>query len=109
MFTGLFSKKVDSSITLEQIANAIPSIYNKEIRNSCLVNSSKESLYSRKVKISKCVTSDGLQKIIIEYNFSPNILSWIIGICLFPFGFLIFIITSNAKNDFEDEISSGLS
>lgn len=109
MFTGLFSKKFESSITLEEIANSIPSIYSTKTRNGCLECYGKESLYSKKIKISKCDTADGLQKIIIDYNFSPNILSWIIGICLFPFGFLIFIITSNAKNDFEDEINSRLS
>lgn len=109
MFTGLFTKKFDSSISLEEIANTIPSIYNKETRNGCLEYYTKESLYTKKIKISKCDIPDGLQKIIIEYNFSPNLISWIIGICLFPFGFLIFIITSNAKNDFEDEISSRLS
>lgn len=109
MFTGLFFKKVESSISLEEIANTIPSIYNTITRNGCLEYYGKESLYNKKIKISKCDTPDGLQKIIIEYNFSPNISSWMIGICLFPFGFLIFIITSNAKNDFEDEISSRLS
>ena len=109
MFTGVFFKKVDSLKSLEEITNTIPSIFNKEIRNGYLLSSSKELLYNRKVKISKCITSDGLNKIIIEYNFSPNILSWLLGICLFPFGFLIFIITSNSKNDFEDEISSRLS
>lgn len=109
MFTGLYSKKFDSSIKLEEIANSIPSIDSSNTRNGCLEYYGKESLYNKKIKISKCDTTDGLQKIIIEYNFSPNILSWIIGLCLFPFGFLIFIITSNAKNDFESEISSKLS
>ncbi len=109
MFSGLYSKKFDSSIKLEEISNSIPSIDSSKTRNGCLEYYGKESLYNKKIKISKCDTTVSLQKIIIVYNFSPNILSWIIGICLFPFGLLIFIITRNAKNDFENEINSKLS
>ena len=41
----------------------------------------------------------------ITYNFAPNVISWVLGVCFFPLGFLIFIVANNAKSDFENSVA----
>lgn len=45
-------------------------------------------------------------KVNIKYSFNPNLLSWLLGICFFPFGFLIFLLPNKAKDEFEDLLIS---
>ena len=44
-------------------------------------------------------------RVAITYNFAPNVISWVLGVCFFPLGFLIFIVANNAKSDFENSVA----
>lgn len=57
-----------------------------------------ESFYVHKTTVS--VSNEGSQ-VYVNYQFSPNVLSWLLAICFFPLGALVFILPNQAKTDFE--------
>ena len=40
----------------------------------------------------------------IQYTFNPSLAAWLLGICFFPLGFLIFYLPYKAKEDFSDQL-----
>jgi len=40
----------------------------------------------------------------IQYSFNPTIVAWLLGICFFPLGFLLFYFPYKAKEDFSDQL-----
>lgn len=65
-----------------------------------------QTFYNQKTEISLHTNSKGKTRVNFIYSFNPNFLSWILGICFFPFGFLIFIIPNKEKDDFEVMINN---
>lgn len=102
MFTGILSKKVVLEYNINTIEEKIPfvSIAKKKKLNSVLTIKQTTFLYSSTSTI-RLVKFEEYNKLYISYVFKPSLWSWVIGLCCFPFGFLIFIFTSNAKNDYE--------
>lgn len=62
-----------------------------------------ESFYDQKTTVS--VSSDGAL-VYVNYQFSPSVLSWLLAICFFPFGALVFILPNQAKTDFEVSVAT---
>lgn len=102
MFTGVLSKKVDLNYSIGTIEEKIPLFYGakKNTINSAFVIKQSYFYYSMTATI-RLVKFKEYNKVFISYTFRPSFWSWMLGLCCFPFGFLIFIFTSNAKNDFE--------
>lgn len=101
MFTGVLNKKVGLNYNIGTIEEKIPLFYGaKKSINSAVVFKQTSFYYSMVANI-RLVKFEEYNKVFISYTFRPSIWSWLIGLCCFPFGFLIFIFTSNAKNDFE--------
>lgn len=105
MFTGVFNKKVASNYTIDTVEKKLPLLYfaQKNLINSAIVIKQSDFFYKSKSTV-RLVKFKDYSKIIVTYNFKPSIWSWLIGLCCFPLGFLIFIFTSNAKNDFEQTL-----
>ena len=59
-----------------------------------------EMFYSQKTSVTLYQKSKSDVFLQFEYDFNPNLIAWLLGICFFPLGFLIFIIPNNEKNDF---------
>jgi hypothetical protein len=49
----------------------------------------------------RIVERDGAYRLDLDFQAKPDIIAWIIAICLFPIGLAIFILPSNAKGDIQ--------
>ena len=65
-----------------------------------------ETFFTHKTEVNIFKCKNGTFDLNFNYSFNPNFLSWALGICFFPFGFLIFIISNKEKNEFESFLSS---
>jgi len=106
MFTGFISKKA-SFDNLEENLNKFSFLGESKILNSkqgALLNS--HTFYKQKTSVRIFINTKNEVFLNFSYSFIPNILSWILGICFFPFGFLIFIIPNKEKDEFEYFLST---
>ena len=101
MFNGFYSKeiKVKEIQDLKEKLNFLG--INMVSNDSLLVYESSSTFYTQKTEVTLFKNSKGKNTVNFTYTFSPNFLSWLLGICFFPFGFLIFIIPNNEKSNFE--------
>lgn len=97
MFTGFFSKEV-SDFNIDKI-DFLGFLTSKT--SSKYFFKKSDTFYTQHTEVSFFKKSDGRQYINFTYSFNPNFFSWLLGICFFPLGFLIFIISQKEKNDFE--------
>jgi len=101
MFTG-FSSKETSKIFLEDFNDFFNflGILETETQNQKTFKKS-HTFYNQKTTVNINTNSKGKTRVNFTYSFNPNFLSWLIGVCFFPFGFLIFIIPNKEKDEFE--------
>ena len=101
MFSGFFSKKTSINSIEDRLEDfshlGVPNVINKN--HVTFVRS--ETLFVQKTKVDLFINSKEELILNFTYTFNPNILSWIIGLCFFPLGFLIFIIPNKEKDEFE--------
>tara|TARA_B110000977_G_scaffold142281_1_gene180498 strand:+ start:306 stop:644 length:339 start_codon:yes stop_codon:yes gene_type:complete len=109
MFNGFSSRKVNSTFELNKIETQAYSLgaVNRISENRFIYKKS-DAFYDQEVVFSLNKRESGDLMLNTQYKFNPSILSWIIGICFFPIGFLAFIFAYNAKNDFESFLHSFL-
>jgi len=101
MFNGFYSKKVEVN-ELQDLNEKLNFLgINKVSNDSRLVFESSSTFYVHKTEVSLYINSKGESNVNFSYSFNPNFLSWLLGICFFPFGFLIFILPNNEKTNFE--------
>lgn len=102
MFNGFHSRDVRTDFELNKIENQTHSLgLLKKINEEQFQYKKSEVLYVQDISFVLSRKQNGDSILRTQYNFSPTILSWIIGFCFFPLGFLIFIFAYNAKNEFE--------
>ena len=101
MFNGFYSKeiKVKEIQDLKEKLNFLG--INTVSNDSLLVYESSSTFYNQKTEVTLFKNSKGKNTVNFIYTFSPNFLSWLLGICFFPFGFLIFILPNNEKSNIE--------
>ena len=101
MFTGFISKKA-SFDNLEANSEKFSFLgHPKNISEKDAIFSKSSTFYVQETKVKVFVNSKKELFLNFSYSFSPNFLSWLLGICFFPLGFLIFIIPNRDKDDFE--------
>ena len=106
MFTGFISKKA-SFDNLEENLNKFSFLGESKILNSKQGAFLKpHTFYKQKTSVRIFINTKNEVFLNFSYSFIPNILSWILGICFFPFGFLIFIIPNKEKDEFEYFLST---
>jgi hypothetical protein len=85
---------------LQEIADKLPNLgvaINKTAK--VIIYKRSDTFYTQHTTLT--LNNDGTRAA-ITYNFAPSVASWVLGVCFFPFGFLIFIVANNAKSDFEN-------
>ena len=101
MFSGFISKKSSINSIEDRLEDftylGVPGFINKN--HGTFVKS--ETFFVQKTKVDLFINSKKELILNFTYTFNPNILSWIIGLCFFPLGFLIFIIPNREKDEFE--------
>ena len=101
MFTGIVSRKTELT-DLNEISERLNFLGMPVISGSNLISfHSSSTFHDQKTQVSLYKNKKNETFINIQYSFIPNVLSWILGICFFPLGFLIFIIPSKEKDDFQ--------
>ena len=55
----------------------------------------REMFYIQKTSVTLYQKSTSDVFLQFEYDFKPNLIAWLLGICFFPLGFLIFIIPNS--------------
>jgi|SaaInlStandDraft_1057018.scaffolds.fasta_scaffold38183_2 hypothetical protein len=101
MFNGFYSKELDVN-ELHDLSNKLDFLGIIRVSgDSLLVYESSSTFYNHKTEITLFKSSKGTNKVNFSYSFSPNFLSWLLAICFFPFGCLIFILPNNEKSNFE--------
>lgn len=101
MFTGFYSKEIKST-TLILVSNKFNFLgMHKKLSDNIIVYKNNNTFFIQLTEISLFEKVNGKMLINIKYSFNPNLLSWILGICFFPFGFLIFLLPNKAKDEFE--------
>ena len=106
MFTGFYSKEINNTTLLLVSDKFIFLGKNKKLSDNILVYKNDNTFFIQVTEISLFEKVNGKMLINIKYSFNPSILSWILGICFFPFGFLIFILPNKAKDEFEFLLNS---
>ena len=102
MFNGFSSRDVRTDFELNKIEAQAHSLgLLQKINEEQFQYKKSEVLYNQDISFFLSRNHSGVLVLRTQYNFSPTILSWIIGVCFFPLGFLIFIFAYNAKNEFE--------
>lgn len=85
---------------LQEIVDKLPNLgLVMSTNEKAIVYKREDTFYTQHTTLS--LNKDGTRAA-ITYNFAPSIMAWAIGVCFFPFGFLIFIVAMNAKSDFEN-------
>jgi hypothetical protein len=85
---------------LQEIADKLPNLGFEISQNEKVkIYKRANTFYTQHTTLS--LNNDGTRAT-VTYNFAPSVASWILGVCFFPFGFLIFIVANNAKSDFEN-------
>lgn len=103
MFTGFYSRKI-SGKSLKEVSESLSFIgvlkhsSSKEVHNYY----DSKTFYNHKTEVKAHRDLNNQDFIYFTYSFNPSLLSWLLGICFFPFGFLIFLISIKAKDEFED-------
>lgn len=101
MFNGFYSKEVEVK-ELQDLKEKFNFLGINTVSNdSLLVYESSSTFYIQKTEVTLFKNSTGKTNVNFSYSFNPNFLSWLLGICFFPFGFLIFILPNNEKSNFE--------
>lgn len=101
MFNGFYSKEFETNNLLDVNEKLHFLGINKVSNDSLLVYETSSTFFTHKTEITLFKNTNGKNKLNFSYSFNPNFLSWALGICFFPFGFLIFIIPHNEKSNFE--------
>jgi len=105
MFQGIYNKTFKELPSTDEI---VASLNRVGYANSISGRVTLTPFESNFAYSSKCTVNLNNYKnefaIQIIYDFKPSLLAWIIGICFFPLGFLIFIFPHNAKRDFEYQL-----
>ncbi len=52
---------------------------------------------------------DGRYSVNVDWTVKPEIVAWLIAICLFPIGLAIFVLPYNAKSEIERKVEKALS
>lgn len=85
---------------LQEIADKLPNLGVAINKNEkAIIYKRSDTFYTQHTTLA--LNNDGT-RVAITYNFAPSVISWALGVCFFPFGFLIFIVAHNAKSDFEN-------
>lgn len=101
MFSGFISKQT-SIKNLDELNEFFYLLGVLESENKSQKKFKKShTFYNHTITVRLSTNSESITKINFNYSFSPNFFSWILGICFFPFGFLIFIIPYKDKDEFE--------
>lgn len=106
MFTGFISleTKETSLVEVSKKFKFLNNLDRASERHIYFKNS--YTFYVHLTDISLFKKNDGKMKVNIKYSFNPNLFSWLLGICFFPLGFLIFLLPNKAKDEFEDLLKS---
>ncbi|MDA8956044.1 hypothetical protein N9H19_00280 [Flavobacteriales bacterium] len=101
MFSG-FTSKETSTKSLDELNEFFYFLGVLESENNYQKKFKKpHTFYNQTTTVGLHTNSESKTRINFYYSFSPNFLSWILGICFFPFGLLIFIIPNKDKDEFE--------
>lgn len=104
MFSGFISKET-STKSLDEL-NDVFNFFGvlQSTNQDQKIFKKNHTFYNQTTTVGLHTNSEGKTRINFSYSFSPNILSWILGILFFPFGLLIFIVPNKDKDEFEGMI-----
>ena len=106
MFTGFISKETSINVLSDIKEEMIFLGTLIQSNDSSLIYKKSETFYIHKTQISIFEKSNGDKTLNFSYSFNPTFISWLLGLCFFPLGFLIFLIPNKEKDDFEFFINS---
>ena len=100
MFSGIFQKEFDKSVSIETISKKLSAIGFTRISDNRIFVTSHETNFSFESEIIVNLL-EGEQKntLQVHHTFSPKFIAWVLGICFFPFGLLIFILPYKANEN----------
>jgi hypothetical protein len=74
------------------------------------IGGTKFNGFGFKSKIDGTVRAkDGRYSVNVDWTAKPEIVAWLLAICLFPFGLAIFLLPYNAKSEIERKVEKALS
>ena len=78
-------------------------------RGTLKINASKMSGFAHDSTIEGNIREkEGKYSIDIDFQAKPNMVCWLIAICLFPLGLAVLIVPNNAKGDMQKSIDRAL-
>ena len=106
MFSGFISK--ETSVQSLDDLNETLDLFGvpRSVNSNQRIYKNSHSFYNQTTTVGLHTNTEGKTRVNITYSFNPNVLSWVLGICFFPFGFLIFIIPNKEKDEFEIMINT---
>jgi hypothetical protein len=103
------SKDLDSVIKESEDYLDILGVTNFSKSGSFTISSQKFSGFGYNSNIEGRITNrDGKYNVSVDFQVKPTVITWLIAICFFPFGLLIFLSPSNAKKEINNKIEQAL-
>ncbi len=105
MFSGIYTHSFKHEPTREQIITALNKVgfCQESHGNYSLIPFESNFTFNSRALVS-IVEYESEFLLQVQYSFSPTIISWILALCFFPFGFLLFYLPLKAKEDFSDQL-----
>jgi hypothetical protein len=105
MFGGIYTRNIPNNLNLNDIVRRLERIgLTSRIGDTISIQPFESSFAyksSCRVVLSEFKEERTIQLI---YTFKPSLISWTLGICFFPLGFLILILPYKANDEFENEL-----
>jgi len=101
IFTHTFTQNPDSSLLIEKL-NKVG--FCKEVNGNVELTPFERNFSFESKAVVSVVNYKDEHTLQIQYHFTPTIVAWLLGICFFPIGFVIFYLPYKAKEDFGDQL-----
>ena len=108
MFRGNLSIRINTLKSTEEVFNSAEDAL-EDLGRTSISNSGNITIAGSKFDgfgfatdfDGRLVKRDDYYHLDLNYNAKPEVLSWLIAICLFPVGAAIFVLPHNAKSEIE--------